>query len=134
MEEAAALATKVGILAVRLLGQFVFPLIRLRAHEMYPAVGTTEALTSRYATYEVHFTCRTEADVARAEQLMAGISGARMVPDLATRFEVPSSNLALAELFRTLANEGDFPEYTVEKPTLESMFLKVIVENNVQSG
>ncbi|KAJ7862845.1 hypothetical protein B0H13DRAFT_1097709 [Mycena leptocephala] len=117
MEEAAALATKVGILAVRLL-----------------AVGTTEALTSRYATYEVHFTCRTEADVARAERLMAGISGARMVPDLATRFEVPSSNLALAELFRTLANEGDFPEYTVEKPTLESMFLKVIVENNVQSG
>ncbi|KAJ6506519.1 hypothetical protein C8R45DRAFT_969887 [Mycena sanguinolenta] len=116
MEEAAAL-TKVGILAVRLL-----------------AVGTTEALTSRYATYEVHFTCRTEADVARAERLMAGISGARMVPDLATRFEVPSSNLALAELFRTLANEGDFPEYTVEKPTLESMFLKVIVENNVQSG
>ncbi|KAJ7881460.1 hypothetical protein B0H13DRAFT_2049321, partial [Mycena leptocephala] len=61
MEEAAALATKVGILAVRLL-----------------AVGTTEALTSRYATYEVHFTCRTEADVARAERLMAGISGARM--------------------------------------------------------
>ncbi|KAJ6525396.1 hypothetical protein B0H19DRAFT_1214941 [Mycena capillaripes] len=117
MEEAAALATKVGILAVRLL-----------------AVGTTEALTSRYATYEVHFTCRTEADVARAERLMAGISGARMVPDLATRFEVPSSSLALTELFRTLANEGDFPEYTVEKPTLESMFLKVIVENNVQSG
>ncbi|KAJ7626727.1 hypothetical protein B0H17DRAFT_1286284 [Mycena rosella] len=117
MEEAATLATKVGILAVRLL-----------------AVGTTEALTSRYATYEVHFTCRTEADVARAERLMASIPGARMVPDLATRFEVPSSNLALAELFRTLASEGDFPDYTVEKPTLESMFLKVIVENNVQSG
>ncbi|KAJ7920707.1 hypothetical protein B0H13DRAFT_2421286 [Mycena leptocephala] len=115
MEEAAALATKVGILAVRLL-----------------AVGTTEGLSSRYATYEVHFTCRTGEDIARAERLMAIIPGARMVDDLATRFEVPIASMPLAELFRTLATQGDFPEYTIEKATLESMFLKVIRENNVQ--
>ncbi|KAJ7137918.1 hypothetical protein C8R44DRAFT_607470 [Mycena epipterygia] len=115
MEEAAALATKVGILAARLL-----------------AVGTAEGLSSRYATYEVHFTCRTEEDIARAERLMAVIPGARMVEDLATRFEVPIANVPLAEIFRTLAAEGDFPEYTIEKATLESMFLKVIRENNVQ--
>ncbi|KAJ6554510.1 hypothetical protein B0H19DRAFT_1262854 [Mycena capillaripes] len=115
MEEAAALATKVGILAVRLL-----------------AVGTADGLSSRYATYEVHFTCRTPEDVARAERLMAAIPGAQMVEDLATRFEVPISNVPLAELFRILAREGDFPEYTIEKATLESMFLKVIRENNIQ--
>ncbi|KAJ6526262.1 hypothetical protein DFH09DRAFT_1187858 [Mycena vulgaris] len=112
MEEAAALATKVGILAVRLL-----------------AVGTTEGLSSRYATYEVHFTCRTAEDVIRAERLMAAIPGARMVEDLATRFEVPTANVPLAELFDTLATQGDFPEYTIEKGTLESMFMKVIREN-----
>ncbi|KAJ7436225.1 P-loop containing nucleoside triphosphate hydrolase protein, partial [Mycena latifolia] len=117
MEEAAALATKVGILAVRLL-----------------AVGTTEGLSSRYATYEVHFTCRTDEDIARAERLMAVIPGARMVEDLATRFEVPIANVPLADLFHTLAAQGDFPEYTVEKATLESMLLKVIRENNVQDA
>ncbi|KAJ7511663.1 P-loop containing nucleoside triphosphate hydrolase protein [Mycena galericulata] len=120
MEEAAALATKVGILAVRLL-----------------AVGTTDGLSSRYATYEVHFTCRTPADLAHAERLMARIPGARMVDDLATRFEVPIANMPLAELFRTLSETQDqgaeaFPEYTVEKATLESMFLKVIRENEFQ--
>ncbi|KAF7354425.1 ABC transporter A family member 2 [Mycena venus] len=115
MEEAAALATKVGILAVRLL-----------------AVGTTEGLSSRYATYEVHFTSRTTEDIACAERLVATIPGARMVDDLATRFEVPTASVPLAELFHTLALQEDFPEYTIEKATLESMFLKVIRENNVQ--
>jgi hypothetical protein len=80
----------------------------------------------------VHFTCRTGEDIARAERLMAIIPGARMVDDLATRFEVPIASMPLAELFRTLATQGDFPEYTIEKATLESMFLKVIRENNVQ--
>ncbi|KAJ7347934.1 hypothetical protein DFH08DRAFT_1001291, partial [Mycena albidolilacea] len=115
MEEAAALATKVGILAVRLL-----------------AVGTTEGLSSRYATYEVHFTSSSPEHVACVERLVAEIPGARMVDDLATRFEVPTANLPPADLFRTLSIQEDFPEYTIEKATLESMFLKVIRENNVQ--
>lgn len=51
---------------------------------------------------------------------------------LATRFEVATANLALADLFRTLAIQEEFPEYTIEKATLESMFLKVIRENNDQ--
>jgi hypothetical protein len=63
---------------------------------------------------------------------VAEIPGARMVDDLATRFEVPTANLPLADLFRTLSIQEDFPEYTIEKATLESMFLKVIRENNVQ--
>ncbi|KAJ7083358.1 hypothetical protein B0H15DRAFT_422992 [Mycena belliarum] len=118
MEEASALATKVGILAVRLL-----------------AIGTTESLSARYATYEVHFACRTREEVARAQTLMANIPGSRMADDVATRFEVPldrSNGQSLAKLFHTLSEHGDFAEYTVEKATLESVFLKVIRENNVQ--
>lgn len=118
MEEASALANMVGILAVRLL-----------------AIGTTEALSARYATYEVHFTCRTREDVTRAQTLMATIPGARMADDVATRFEVPiekDNGITLAKLFHLLSQQGDFSEYTVEKATLESVFLKVIRENNVQ--
>ncbi|KAJ7827157.1 hypothetical protein B0H14DRAFT_3144716 [Mycena olivaceomarginata] len=103
MEEAAALATKVEILAVRLL-----------------AVGTTEGLSSRYATYEVHFTSSSPEHVACVERLVAEIPGARMVDDLATRFEIPTANLPLADLFRTLSIQEDFPEYTIEKATLEN--------------
>ncbi|KAF8204260.1 hypothetical protein K438DRAFT_1670421 [Mycena galopus ATCC 62051] len=118
MEEASALATKVGILAVRLL-----------------AIGTTESLSARYATYEVHFTCRTREEVTRAQTLMSTIPGARMADDVATRFEVPiekGNGLTLAKLFHLLSAQGDFAEYTVEKATLESVFLKVIRGNNVQ--
>ncbi|KAJ7655360.1 hypothetical protein B0H17DRAFT_1099089 [Mycena rosella] len=117
MEEASALATKVGILAVRLL-----------------AIGTTESLSARYATYEVHFTCRTREEITRAQTLMATIPGSRMADDVATRFEVPleANGLSLAKLFHMLSAHGDFSEYTVEKATLESVFLKVIRENNVQ--
>ena len=46
MEEASALANKVGILAKKML-----------------AVGTTDALVDRYARYEVHFSCRTREEV-----------------------------------------------------------------------
>ena len=118
MEEASALANKVGILARRML-----------------AVGTTRELIERYATYEVHFSCRTREDVVRAQALMARIPGARMADDVATRFEVPlesggEGGMTLAQLFAVLA-EGEFEEYTVERATLESVFLKVIRENNV---
>lgn len=113
-----ALATKVGIIAVRML-----------------AIGTTESLSARYATYEVHFTCRTREEITRAQTLMATIPGSRMADDVATRFEVPiekDNGLSLAKLFHMLSVHGDFSEYTVEKATLESVFLKVIRENNVQ--
>ncbi|THU78042.1 P-loop containing nucleoside triphosphate hydrolase protein, partial [Dendrothele bispora CBS 962.96] len=119
MEEAAALATKVGILAKRML-----------------AVGTTTQLYERYATYEVHFTCRTREEVSRAQQLMAQVPGARLADDVATRFEVPVETQTVkneeeAELYRILSNSEDFSEYTVEKAGLESVFLKVIRKNNV---
>ncbi|EIW87313.1 P-loop containing nucleoside triphosphate hydrolase protein [Coniophora puteana RWD-64-598 SS2] len=141
MEEASALANKVGIISKQIL-----------------AVGTTESLASRYATYQVHFSCPTREDVLRAQKLMARIPGARLADDVATRFEVPihqdpaeaqqlssetqdgqegseatasRGSLSLAQLFHILAEQGDFSEYTVEKATLESVFLKVIRENNV---
>ncbi|KAF5346171.1 hypothetical protein D9758_009923 [Tetrapyrgos nigripes] len=131
MEEASALSTKVGILAKRLL-----------------AVGTTESLSERFATYEVHFTCRTREEVSRAQLLMSRIPGSRLADDVATRFEVPirspsnkeedvppsepsSRTVTLAELFHILSESGDFSEYTVEKASLESVFLKVIRQNNV---
>ncbi|KAK0481451.1 hypothetical protein IW261DRAFT_1075379 [Armillaria novae-zelandiae] len=115
MEEASALATKVGILAKRLL-----------------AVGTTKSLSARYPTYEVHFTCRTREEITKAQVLMAHIPGTRMADDVATRFEVPiSDGFSLAQLFHVLSTHGDFSEYTVERATLESVFLKVIRENDV---
>lgn len=116
MEEASALASRVGILAKQLL-----------------AVGTTESLSARYAAYEVHFSCHTRDEIMRAQTLMAKIPGSRMADDVATRFEVPieANGLTLAQLFTTLSTEGDFSEYTVEKGSLESVFLKVIRENNV---
>ncbi|KAF9004918.1 P-loop containing nucleoside triphosphate hydrolase protein [Hymenopellis radicata] len=115
MEEASALANKVGILAKRLL-----------------AVGTIESLSVRYATYEVHFTCRTRDELTKAQVLMSRIPGSRMADDVATRFEVPiGDDFSLSQLFHTLCSSGDFSEYTVEKATLESVFLKVIRENNI---
>jgi ATP-binding cassette subfamily A (ABC1) protein 3 len=65
---------------------------------------------------------------------MARIPGSRMADDVATRFEVPvdsEDGLSLAELFHILSTQGTFSEYTIEKPSLESVFLKVIRENNV---
>ncbi|KAF8844179.1 P-loop containing nucleoside triphosphate hydrolase protein [Paxillus ammoniavirescens] len=117
MEEASALASKVGIISKQML-----------------AVGTTEDLAARYATYQVHFSCPTREDVTRAQVLMSRIPGARLADDVATRFEVPiqeGSDLTLARLFHVLSSQGDFQEYTVEKATLENVFLKVIRENNV---
>ena len=66
---------------------------------------------------------------------MTLIPGSRMADDVATRFEVPIESekaLSLAQLFDTLSSHDDFTEYTVEKATLESVFLKVIRENNVR--
>ncbi|KAF9067262.1 P-loop containing nucleoside triphosphate hydrolase protein [Rhodocollybia butyracea] len=126
MEEASALATKVGILARRML-----------------AVGTTESLSSRYATYEVHFTTRSRDEVQKAQILMTKFPGARLADDVATRFEVPiqvrdtsgaaskGTGTSLAQLFHVLSTSGDFTEHTVEKASLESVFLKVIRENKV---
>jgi len=118
MEEASALASNVAILAKRLL-----------------AVGTVDSLSSRYPAYEVHFTCRNREEVTKAQTLMSFIPGSRMADDVATRFEVPittTNEFSLSKLFNTLSGHGDFTEYTVEKATLESVFIKVIRENNVR--
>lgn len=63
---------------------------------------------------------------------MSRVPGSRMAEDVATRFEVPIGNgMSLAELFAVLSADNGFAEYTVERATLESVFLKVIRENNV---
>lgn len=96
------------------------------------AVGTTESLASRYATYEVHISCRTPEDVTRAKEIMLRIPDCRLADDVATRFEVPvGKTISLPTLFATLASQGSFTEYTVERASLESVFLKVIRENDV---
>lgn len=120
MEEASALANKAGILATRML-----------------AVGTVESLAARYPFYEVHFACRTREEAIKAQQVMSAIPGARMAEDVATRFEVPVNangsghSMTLLELFYALSLRGEFTEYTVERSTLETTFLKVIRENQV---
>jgi len=116
MEEASALATKVGIMAKKIL-----------------AVGTTETLAERYATYEVHFSCRTREEIVKARMLMSQLPGARMADDVATRFEVPvGEEMSLARLFGVLSSQDELTEFSIEKAGLESVFLKVIRENAVQ--
>ncbi|KAG9083681.1 hypothetical protein FRC06_004419 [Ceratobasidium sp. 370] len=123
MEEASALASRVGILAKRML-----------------AIGTPDSLVSRFSTYEVHFAARTPSELSRASALMSHIPGARQAEDVAMRYEVPIGQTSLAELFRTLSSQRDREdgvegamelEYTVEKLGLESVFLKVIQERDV---
>ena len=99
-------------------------------------MGTIDSLAARYASYEVHFSCRTREETVKAQEIMAQIPGARLADDLATRFEVPiavnntEGGMTLQKLFDLLSTQTDFVEYTVERATLESAFLKVIRENN----
>lgn len=122
----------------------------------YLAFGTIDDLSTRYATYEIHFSCRSRRDVIRALNTMSLIPGSRKMDDVATRFEVPvpvDGSVSLAQLFnklavattettgqeddgkpkgdgvsqQTLGGEGEGPlEYTVERASLESVFLKVV--------
>jgi len=123
MEEATALANKVGIIARRML-----------------AVGTTMELASRYPFYEIHLSCRTREELLKAQQLMARIPGARQADDIATRWEVPLQSsttqqdhtMTLAELFAILSEQDDFAEFSVDAVSLESVFLKLIRENKVK--
>lgn len=73
-----------------------------------------------------------------------------MADDVATRFEVPISAenhvsaetaentepseplLSLAQLFDVLSGQNEFSEYTIEKMSLESVFLKVVRAHNIQ--
>lgn len=72
---------------------------------------------------------------------MANIPGARMVDDVATRFEIPLSTsseaseshstlTSVASIFETLSKEGkDFPQFTVGKSSLETAFIRIINED-----
>lgn len=127
MEEATALSTKVGIIARRLL-----------------AVGTTRSLAARYPFYEVHFSARTREELQRAQDVMKAVPGAKMADDVTTRFEVPlagpgpnegtseAKRLTLAELFALLSAQDTVTEFSVDRVGLESIFLKVIRENQVK--
>ncbi|CAG7851662.1 ABC transporter A family member 6 AltName: Full=ABC transporter ABCA.6 [Serendipita indica DSM 11827] len=122
MEEATALANKVCIIARRML-----------------AVGTTAELASRYPYYEIHLATRTRDELIKAQQLMARIPGSRQADDIATRWEVPlqgpgdeSHALTLADLFGILSEQEDFDEFSVDTVSLESIFLKIVRENNVR--
>ncbi|QRV97372.1 ABC transporter [Ceratobasidium sp. AG-Ba] len=127
MEEASALASKVGILSKRML-----------------AVGTTHELVSHFPTYEVHFTARTPYEASRAAGLMSRFPGSRKADDVATRYEVPIGETSLASLFNVLSGNNDNDqsisedssdmEYTVERLGLESVFLKVIREHDAAVG
>ena len=65
-----------------------------------------ESLSTRYAAYEVHSTCRrTRDEIVKARAFMALIPGSRMADD-ATRFdsEVPiesENGISLGQLFRS---------------------------------
>lgn len=98
------------------------------------AVGSTYALSARYPIYEVHFSCRTREEAIKAQELMTHVQDARKADDVATRYEVPinEQSQTLAGLFKTLSEHGTFSDYTVERVSLESIFLKVIREHNIK--
>ncbi|KZT61334.1 P-loop containing nucleoside triphosphate hydrolase protein [Calocera cornea HHB12733] len=117
MEEASALANRVGIIASKML-----------------AIDTVPQLCSRYAVYEVHLSARTAEQQARARQLIASaFPDAKQAEDVSTRFEVALEDRTLADLFERLAEveaqtntDAEGLEYTVERLGLESVFLKVV--------
>jgi ATP-binding cassette subfamily A (ABC1) protein 3 len=127
LEEATALSTRVGIISRRLL-----------------AVGTTQSLAARYPFYEVHFSARTREELQRVRDVMKVVPGAKMADDVATRFEVPLATpgpnggtleakpLTLAGLFALLSAQDSFTEFSVDRVGLESIFLKVIQENQAR--
>lgn len=70
---------------------------------------------------------------------MARIPGSRQADDIATRWEVPlqesgegRQTLTLAGLFGILSEQDDFEEFSVDTVSLESIFLKIVRENNVR--
>jgi ATP-binding cassette, subfamily A (ABC1), member 3 len=154
MEEATALSNKVGILSKRMLGTYTSCCCDA-VLTVVPAIGTPDALISRYAAYEVHFSSptRTRDDLIMAQRIMSNVPGAKAAEDVTARFEVPVTQfgranqqhadaLSIGELFRVLANQvgkqdGDSDEagsrstmqFTVQKGRLESVFGKVIREN-----
>jgi ATP-binding cassette subfamily A (ABC1) protein 3 len=71
----------------------------------------------------------------RVHTAMANIPGARMVDDVATRFEVPIGTntqggvTSVADIFAILSMEKGFPGFTVGKSTLETAFIKIINED-----
>jgi ATP-binding cassette, subfamily A (ABC1), member 3 len=64
---------------------------------------------------------------------MSSIPGSRMVEDVVTRYEVPiTPDVTLASLFRSLRLGAGSFEYAVERASLESIFLKVIRQHEVE--
>ncbi|EJU01080.1 hypothetical protein DACRYDRAFT_108410, partial [Dacryopinax primogenitus] len=117
MEEASALANRVGIIASKML-----------------AIDTVPALCARYAVYEVHLSARTAEQQMRARQLIAAaFPDAKQAEDVSTRFEIALEDRTLADLFERLAEVearhdtgAEGLEHTVERLGLESVFLKVV--------
>jgi ATP-binding cassette, subfamily A (ABC1), member 3 len=114
-----------------------WPIVKVT--EFMIAVGTTAELASRFPYYEIHLSCRTREELVRAEQLMSRIPGSRRADDIATRWEVPlrTTNdqqhaLTLADLFGLLSEQNDFSEFSVDTVSLESIFLKLIRESQIQ--
>ncbi|KAG8916323.1 hypothetical protein FRC02_004045 [Tulasnella sp. 418] len=110
MEEASALSQRVAIISGKML-----------------AIGTVDSLVSRYPSYEIHFSCRSPEETARAQAAVSRFEGSRPAEDVATRWEVPLSNrTTLAGIFKELSEINDIPDFTIERLSLESVFLKTI--------
>ena len=51
-------------------------------HAQQTAIGTTEELTVRYVTYQVHFSCPMRKDMTRVQVLMSCILGTHLANDV----------------------------------------------------
>jgi ATP-binding cassette, subfamily A (ABC1), member 3 len=64
---------------------------------------------------------------------MSSIPGSRLVEDVVTRYEIPiTPEISLASLFHSLQLRAGSLEYAVERASLESIFLKVIRQHEVE--
>ncbi|KAL1409650.1 hypothetical protein Q8F55_003646 [Vanrija albida] len=118
MEEVDALASRIGILASKML-----------------AVGTPAGLKSRYATYEVHVGAN-HIDSTLAYLHSNGFEGANRSVGTATRISVPGVREdELGELLNVLAGgqlKLGLSEMTLHEASTETAFLAIVREHNIQ--
>ncbi|ORY26511.1 hypothetical protein BCR39DRAFT_541062 [Naematelia encephala] len=115
MEEVDALASRVGIIASRLL-----------------AVGTPGDLKGRFATYELHMDSG-RVDIVLAALHRDGFTGAQRSLDTSTRVSVPGvRENELGRLLQVMDGLDGGVGMTIHEASTETAFLEIVRSHNVQ--
>ncbi|ORX35007.1 hypothetical protein BD324DRAFT_633591 [Kockovaella imperatae] len=119
MEEVDALASRVGIIASKML-----------------AVGTPASLKSRFATYEIHLTSSDHLQDLVSRLQSEGFENTHQSRDTATRVSVPGvTDKDLGGLLDALVvakQDLGLEEMTIHEASTETAFLEIVRKHNVQ--